>query len=111
MDRPIIVCLCGSMRREFADAWRRAYREGSLAHKIVLAAAVMAGDEPIGNDDPRKPGLDDLHKRKIDLADEVLILNVGGYVGPSTASEINYAKAQGKTLRWLEPDKAKNPNV
>ena len=107
MDRPIIVCLCGSMRPEFADVWRRIYRDESLALKIVLAAAVMAGDEAINNDDPRKPSLDDLHKRKIDLADEVLILNVNGYVGPSTQSEIDYAKAHGKTLRWLEPDKVK----
>ncbi len=106
MDRPSIVCLCGSTR--FAEAFRRAYRDESLAFKIVLSVGVMVhdGDEPIKDDDPVKEKLDELHKRKIDLADEVLILNVGGYVGDSTRSEINYARQHGKIIRWLEPDKA-----
>ena len=103
MDRPIRVCLCGSMRREFADAWKREYKKESLAGKIVLMAAVVPGDNPIENDDDLKPALDLLHKRKIDLADEILVLNVVGYVGDSTRSEIEYAKRQGKVIRWLEP--------
>lgn len=51
-----------------------------------------------------KQDLDDLHKRKIDLADEILVLNVGGYIGESTRSEIDYAKAHRKPIRWLEPE-------
>ena len=47
--------------------------------------------------------LDDLHLRKIELADEVLILNVGGYVGQSTARELAFARSLGKTVRFLEP--------
>jgi hypothetical protein len=47
--------------------------------------------------------LDELHLRKIDLADEALILNVGGYVGDSTAREIQYARLRGKQIRYLEP--------
>ena len=50
-----------------------------------------------------KEELDRLHKRKIDLADEVLVLNVGGYVGSSTRSEVEYAALTGKPVRWLEP--------
>jgi hypothetical protein len=46
--------------------------------------------------------LDELHKRKIDLADRVLVLNVGGYIGESTRSEIAYADAHGKPIDWLE---------
>lgn len=46
--------------------------------------------------------LDELHNRKIDLADEILVLNVGGYVGASTASEVAYAREHGKRVRWLE---------
>ena len=105
-ERPVIVCLCGSTR--FPEAFAKAYREESLAFKIVLSVGVMvhAGDEPIKGDDPRKEMLDRLHKHKIDLANEVLVLNVGGYVGTSTRSEIEYAKAHGKPIRWLEPDKA-----
>ena len=46
--------------------------------------------------------LDDMHKRKIDLADEIFIINVGGYVGSSTKSEIEYAKMMGKPVKYLE---------
>jgi len=47
--------------------------------------------------------LDDMHKRKIDMADEIFVINVGGYIGSSTRSEIEYAKATGKAVRYLEP--------
>ena len=47
--------------------------------------------------------LDDMHKRKIDMADEVFIINVGGYIGSSTQSEIEYAMKAGKQVRYLEP--------
>lgn len=101
--RPIIVCLCGSTR--FGDAWKQAYREESLAGRIVLSVGVMvhAGEEPIRDNGPIKIALDQLHLRKIDLADEVLILNVGGYIGDSTRRELAYAEASGKRIRWLEP--------
>ena len=46
--------------------------------------------------------LDDMHKRKIDMADEIFVVNVGGYVGSSTRSEIEYALAHGKSVRYLE---------
>lgn len=65
--------------------------------------------EGVGHDSLQKIELDELHKRKIDICDEVYVINVGGYIGDSTKSEIQYAIKQGKTLRWLEPDKAWNP--
>lgn len=40
--------------------------------------------------------LDDMHKRKIDMADEIYVINVGGYIGESTRSEIEYAKNIGR---------------
>ncbi len=46
--------------------------------------------------------LDDMHKRKIDMADEIFVINVGGYIGESTRGEIEYAKATGKPVRFLE---------
>ena len=49
-----------------------------------------------------KQMLDDMHKRKIDLADEIFVINVGGYIGESTRSEIEYAIAHGKPVRYLE---------
>lgn len=106
--RPRIVCLCGSTRfwREFQAA---SLRE-TLAGRIVLSIGAASGtdDEHFGNlprdaYDRIKMQLDELHLRKIDLADEVLILNRDGYIGESTRRELAYAIALGKPIRWLEP--------
>jgi cell division protein FtsB len=105
-DRPTIVCLCGSTR-----FWRQFQVSGlaeTLAGRIVLSIGAASGtdDEHFGNlpapeYDRLKAMLDELHMRKIDLADEVLILNVGDYVGDSTRRELYYARANGKRVRWL----------
>ena len=104
--RPRIVCLCGSTRfwREFL----RANRDETTAGRIVLSVGCFVGApsfpvamEPVTPEAKRK--LDELHLRKIDLADEVLVLNVGGYIGESTRNEIKYAEAAGKEIRYLEP--------
>jgi hypothetical protein len=109
--KPTIVCLCGSTR--FSEAFQKANLEETLAGRIVLTIGCdMRSDAALFEamtDDEReavKARLDDLHLRKIDLADEVLILNVDGYVGASTQREWLYAYAHGKHIRWLEPDKA-----
>ena len=49
-----------------------------------------------------KEMLDDMHKHKIDMADEIFVINVGGYIGDSTRSEIEYAMKRGKVVRYLE---------
>lgn len=46
--------------------------------------------------------LDDMHKRKIDMADGIFVINKNGYIGTSTRSEIEYAKKAGKTVEYLE---------
>jgi hypothetical protein len=98
---PKVVCLCGSSR--FGDAFARANLELTLAGAIVLSiGCVTSSDDEIGVDDATKARLDELHKRKIDLADEVFVLNVGGYVGASTASEIAYAENHYTPVRYLE---------
>jgi hypothetical protein len=107
-NRPVIVVLCGSTR--FSDAFRQANLSETLAGRIVLTVGCdMRTDADLfaGLDDYErekiKADLDVLHLRKIDLADEVLVLNVGGYTGESTLAEIQYAQRLGKTVRWLEP--------
>lgn len=100
--RPVIVCLCGSGR--FRQTFDDAECSETLAGRIVLTIGCNTKDIARDGDWAHfKPALDELHKRKIDLADEVFALNVGGYVGESTRSEINYAQAQGKRIRFLEP--------
>lgn len=109
--RPTIVCLCGSTR--FWRTFQQASLQETLAGRIVLSIGAASGtdDEHFGNL-PRaeyervKAQLDTLHLRKIDLANEVLVLNVDGYIGESTAREIAYAQGLGKTIRWWEPDRA-----
>lgn len=101
---PTIVCLCGSTR--FADKFFEIGWELTLEDKIVLSIGVVKhaehhGAEVLGQDVADR--LDELHLRKIDLADEVWILNVGGYIGSSTAKEIRYAHQTRKPLRFLEP--------
>lgn len=107
MERPTIVCLCGSTR--FSEAYQKANLEETLAGKIVLTIGCdMKSDAYLfeGKSEEElaeiKRRLDALHLRKIDMADEVLILNVGGYVGESTRREIGYATNEGKRIRWLE---------
>ena len=105
-ERPTIVCLCGSTR--FMEAFFAAGWEETLAGKIVLSVGVCKhadadgahGAEMLGPEVVKR--LDELHLRKIDLADEVLILNVGGYIGESTRKELAYARAWGKRVRFLE---------
>lgn len=99
--RPEIVCLCGSTR--FIDTFNRENARLTLDGKIVVTVAcVTSSGAETEVTDAQKAALDELHKRKIDLADRVLVLNVGGYVGPSTLSEIAYAEAHGKPVGYLE---------
>ena len=111
-ELPRVVCLCGSTR--FYDAFQKANFEETIAGRIVLTVGFHPhGDvaktehgEAVGVTAEEKVLLDRLHKRKIDLADEVLVLNVGGYIGDSTKSEVVHAWRTDKPVRWLEPDKA-----
>jgi hypothetical protein len=107
--RPTIVCLCGSTR--FSQAFRDANLRETLAGKIVLTIGCdMRSDADVFGHLPDdelgaiKAALDELHLRKIDLADEVLILNVQGYIGQSTHRELTYAREKGKRVRFLEKD-------
>ena len=98
---PMIVCLCGSTR--FHEAFRRANLRETLNGKIVLTIGCdCKSNEASGLPPETKQRLDELHLRKIDLADEILVLNVGGYIGQSVRREIGYARQQGKRVRWLE---------
>jgi hypothetical protein len=98
--KPVVVCLCGSTR--FGEMFRYVNQRETLAGKIVLAPSCFQGDVVLEVLPGVKRRLDELHLQKIDLADEILVVNVGGYVGESTRREIAYARQQGKRVRWLE---------
>jgi hypothetical protein len=101
---PKIICLCGSTK--FKQQFKRTILEETMAGNAVLSPVVFShSDSEIFAPSPdEKMALDELHKRRINLADEVLILNVGGYIGESTRSEINYARSMGKQIHFLEYD-------
>jgi hypothetical protein len=91
------VCLCGSTR--FRDEFTEANRLNTMEGNIVLAPGVFGhSGDPLTDADKRR--LDDLHLRKIDMADCVQVVNPGGYIGESTRKEIAYAKAHGKPVAY-----------
>lgn len=103
---PRIVVLCGSTRfyRQFQEQNYLETMKGNIVLSVgfYIHSSEIVHNETTGCTTAQKIALDELHKRKIDLADEVFVLNVEGYIGESTRSEINYAEKQGKPIRYLE---------
>lgn len=103
-----VITLCGSTR--FKDEFLRVQKELTLKGNIVISVGLFghSGDSEVWENmdewtlTKTKEMLDDMHKRKIDMADEIFVINVGGYIGDSTKSEIEYAKAHGKKVNYLE---------
>lgn len=108
-----VITLCGSTR--FKDAFMQAQKKLTLEGNIVISVGLFGHSddsevwEGMSEDTLTKTKimLDDMHKRKIDMADEIFVINVGGYIGSSTRSEIDYANAAGKTVRYLEENEQK----
>ena len=88
------------------EAQKRLTLEGNIVISVGLFG--HSGDDEVwdgmneGTLSKTKEMLDDMHKRKIDMADEIYVINVGGYIGDSTRSEIAYALATGKRVNYLE---------
>ena len=97
-----IITLCGSTK--FKDEFFEVQKRLTLDGYIVISVGLFghSGDDLLG----KKEMLDDMHKRKIDLAEEIFVINKNGYIGSSTKSEIEYAMAHGKKINYLE-----DPNI
>lgn len=110
----MIYTLCGSSR--FPEAFHLANAHLSLCGHIVISLGLFGhADEPCGaqfltsdgdETTPEKIGLDQLHFRKIDLADAIFVVNFGGYIGSSTKREIAYAQSKGKAIEWMFPTRS-----
>ena len=104
-----VITLCGSTR--FKDEFLRVQKELTLQGNIAISVGLFghSGDAEVwenmdeGTLTKTKEMLDDMHKRKIDMADEIFVINVGDYIGDSTKSEIEYAKSTNKKVNFLEP--------
>lgn len=107
--KPKIVCLCGSTR--FYKEFQQAEFEETMKGNIYLSvgfyghATNEVHGESIGITPEQKIMLDELHKQKIVIADEILVLDVDGYIGESTASEIAFANRINKCIRFLSEEK------
>lgn len=103
-----VITLCGSSR--FKEDFFKVQKDLTLKGNIVISLGLFghSGDDEVwenmdeGTLTNTKKMLDDMHKRKIDMADEIFVVNVGGYIGESTKSEIEYAKIHGKKVNYLE---------
>lgn len=105
--RPRIVCICGSTRfieLMAAKAWEFE-KQGIMALSPHLLPAWYSGVKADHQAEAEGVAdiLDELHLKKIDMADSVFVVNVGGYIGERTRAEIAYAFKQGKPIEYLEP--------
>ena len=104
-----VITLCGSTK--FKDELLKVQKDLTLKGNIVISVGLFghSGDNEVwenmdeGTLTKTKEMLDDMHKRKIDMADEIFVINVDGYIGESTKSEIEYAILTGKIVNYLEP--------
>ena len=95
-----VITLCGSTR--FKEQFLEAQKQLTLEGNIVISVGLFghSGDDEVWADGV-KSMLDDMHKRKIDMADAIYVINPGGYIGESTRNEIEYARRNGKEIMFL----------
>lgn len=95
-----VITLCGSTK--FKDEFMAIQKELTLKGNIVISVGLFghSGDNEVWTEGTKEM-LDDMHKRKIDMADEIFVINVNGYIGESTKSEIEYAKKTNKKINYL----------
>jgi len=109
---PKVICFCGSSRfiAEMAILMWEFEKLGNICMGLHLMPNGYGEEKGHGAEyhhlaelEGCAEQMDELHKRKIDLANEIFVVNVGGYIGSSTKSEIEYATVHGKPVRYLEP--------
>lgn len=99
-----VITLCGSTR--FKDAFEETNKRLTLEGNVVLSVGLFSHAQENGEEwanNGTKDMLDAIHRQKIDMADEIMVINVGGYIGESTRAEIEYAKYTNKKVNYLEP--------
>lgn len=95
-----IITLCGSTK--FKEDFERINKELTLQGNIVISVACFGHSGDTFTKE-QKTLLDEIHKRKIDLADAIYVINKHRYIGNSTRSEIEYAIEHGKEVIYMIP--------
>lgn len=95
-----VITLCGSTK--FKDTFLEVQKKLTLEGNVVISVGLFSGydNTPISKEE--KELLDDIHRQKIDMANEIFVINVNGYIGESTKKEIEYALSKNKKIRYLE---------
>ena len=101
MSRYKVITLCGSTK--FKDDFMEQQKRLTLEGNIVISVGVFghSGDSEALSEKTKKM-LDDIHREKIDMSDEIFVINKNGYIGDSTKSEIEYAKSHGISVKYME---------
>ena len=96
-----VITLCGSTK--FKDEFLREQKRLTLEGNIVISVGLFghSGDDEVWTEGTKEM-LDEMHKRKIDMADEIFVINKNGYIGSSTKSEIEYAIKANKKVSYME---------
>jgi len=100
-----IICLCGSTRfteQMLIKQWELTKQGNVVLGWCILPEGYFQGEAHGAEQEGVKEIVDNTHLRKIDLADEVFVLNIGGYIGESTRNEITYAEQRNKVVRYLQ---------
>ena len=98
-----VITLCGSTK--YKEEFLKVQKDLTLKGNIVLSVGLFSHSEEDILSQETKEMLNDIHKRKIDMSDEIFVINVNGYIGESTKSEIEYALKTNKKINYLEPNK------
>lgn len=98
-----IITLCGSTK--YKDEYLMVNKWLTLQGNIVISVSMFGhvDKEPLSQSE--KLTLDVIHKSKIDIANEIFVININGYIGTSTKQEIEYADFKGKKIRFLTDEK------
>ena len=96
-----VITLCGSTK--FKEDFFREQKRLTLEGNIVISVGLFghSGDNEVWTEGTKEM-LDEMHKRKIDMADEIFVINKDGYIGSSTKSEIEYAIKTNKPVNYME---------
>lgn len=101
-----VICLCGSTK--FKDEFIQQQQRLTLAGNVVLTVGIFGHADGIDLSIEEKAMLDDIHLQKIEMSDEIFIINKNGYIGQSTQNEINHAVILKKPITFMEENCERN---
>lgn len=98
-----VITLCGSTK--FKEQFEQANANLTLQGNIVISVAFFEQSDGFELTEEQAELLGKLHLRKIDISDEIFVIDVDGYIGNSTRREIQYAEGKGKAIRYYSNEK------